>query len=98
MKVKKIFFLLLTALLTGCLRPQDKILGTWKTVSGGETVYFTFQKNNELNVNNQIYMKYFITKDKKIILGREEPVPFSIKGGTLRIEQENLTLIYTRVK
>ena len=97
MKTKLLFFLL-PALLGGCNNPQNKILGTWKITMGGEDIYFSFQEKNELNINNQIFMKYFITKDKKIILGREEPVPFFIEGDTLRIEQESLTLTYIRVK
>jgi hypothetical protein len=90
--------LLLGVVLGGCKKPQDKLLGTWKTTTDGQVVYFTFQKNNDLNVNNQVFMKYFITKKNNLILGREEPAPFSIKGKTLRIEQAEHTLLFERVR
>jgi hypothetical protein len=90
--------LLLAVLLAGCKKPEDKLLGTWKIVSGGEEVYFTFQKNNELNVNNAIFTKYFVTKDNELVLGVQEPVPFSVKNGVLRIKQEGLILTYQKVK
>ncbi|GHV29137.1 hypothetical protein AGMMS4952_14330 [Spirochaetia bacterium] len=74
-------------------------MGTWKTVSGGQDVYFTFQKDLSLNVNNEIFLRYFVTKDNKLILGQQEPVPFSIKNNTLRIIQEGDTILtYTKVK
>ncbi|MDR2477460.1 MAG: hypothetical protein LBD18_06725 [Treponema sp.] len=98
LKYWRLFLLLLTMFFIGCTKPQDKILGTWKTVSGGKDVYFTFQKDNNLNVNNEIFVHFFVTSGGRLILGLEEPVPFSIKGNTLRIEQEGHTLTYTRVK
>jgi hypothetical protein len=89
---------LLTAALAGCSKPEDKLLGTWKIVSGGEEVYFVFQKNHELNINNKVFTKYFVTKDDKLVLGLEEPVPFSVRKDVLRIKQEGLILTYRRVK
>jgi hypothetical protein len=100
MKTRALLYcvLLLAAFFAGCAKPEDKLLGTWKIVSGGEEVYFTFQKNNELNVNNAVFTKYFVTKDNKLILGLEEPVPFSVKNDVLRIKQEGLILTYRKVK
>ncbi|MDR3284086.1 MAG: hypothetical protein LBS97_02780 [Treponema sp.] len=80
---------------TGCAQPEDKLLGTWATVSNGQTVYFSFLKNNELNVNNEIFMNYFVTGDNKLVLGREAPASFSIKGDTLQINQEDYVHVMT---
>ena len=91
-------FLVISILLGGCARPQDKILGTWKTVSGEEDIYFTFQDDNDLNVNDQILVKYFVTEDKKIVIGDEGPVPYSIKDNILSIKQESFVLTLTKVK
>ena len=81
----------------GCVSPEDEIIGVWKSVSGEEDIYFTFEKN-ELNVNNQIFMKYSITEDHKITLGDEDPVPFSIKNNTLRIMHDSVVFTYKRIK
>jgi hypothetical protein len=94
-----LFFVSLVVMaLAGCAKPEDKLLGTWKIISGGEDVYFTFKKNNELNVNNAVFTKYFVTKDNKLVLGPEDPVPFSVRKDVLRIKQEGLILTYTKVK
>lgn len=102
MKIKLIIiFLLLPAIMySGCTRKQNIITGTWKAVSDrdGEDIFFVFGDNNELNVNNQVYTKYFITKENQIIWGQEEPAPFSIEGDMLFIHQHGLTLKFTRVK
>ena len=97
-KEMSFIFLLLTVVFAGCAKPEDKLLGTWKTTSGGKDIYFTFQKNNELNVNNEVFTKYFVTKDNKLGWGMEEPAPFSIKNNILRIKQEGLILTYQKVK
>ena len=102
--MKNLFLLMTLVSLTilislgGCAGPQDKIIGTWMMVSGGEDIYFTFQKDNDLNVNNQIFVKYFITKDNEIVIGEEKPVPFLIKRNTLTIQQESHVMTLTRVK
>jgi hypothetical protein len=100
MKTGKILFVLILAalLLSGCAKPEDKLLGTWKIRSGGTDVYFVFQKNNELNVNNEVFTKYFITEDNQLVLGEQDPVPFSVKNNTLRVKQGDLILTYTKVK
>jgi len=96
--MRKIFFLLLIPVFfSGCGGPEKKILGTWKT--DGEEVYFTFLNHEDLNVNNEIFMKYLLTDDGKIALGEEEPVPFELKGNTLIIRQpQGFTINLTRVK
>jgi hypothetical protein len=94
---KTILFLLLTVavILSGCGKPEDKLIGTWKNRDG---VLITFSKNNDLNVNNEIWLKYFITNDNKLRLGDEIPAPYSIKQGTLEIDQGDIKLIFTRQK
>jgi hypothetical protein len=82
----------------GCLGPEEKILGTWRS-NTMENFYFTFMENEELNVNDQIFMKYNFTPDKKkLVLGEEEPVPFTLKGNTLQIHQQGLDITLTNVK
>jgi hypothetical protein len=93
-----LIFLALTAIFAGCTKPEEKLWGTWKIRSGKTDVYFTFLKNNELNVNDEVFMKYFVTKDKKLVLGMEEPVSFAIKNNILRINQEGHILTYVKVK
>jgi hypothetical protein len=63
---------------------------------GGNIVIFTFAADHTLNVNDEIWLKYFITEDDKLILGEEEPVPYSINNRTLRIKQEGLILTLTK--
>jgi hypothetical protein len=89
--------MLLVIFFAGCTKAKDKLLGTWSTVSNATTVYFTFQKNNELNVNNEVFMNYFVTNDKKLVLGREEPALFSVNGDTLRIKQGSHMLTFKKV-
>ena len=96
MKVKLIL-LLLPFFILGCMRPQQAILGTWE-VDTEENFYFTFMDNEELSVNNEIYMKYSIIDDTMLILGEEEPVMFSIKGDTMSIFQGDHTITLTRVR
>lgn len=91
-------FITLVMILSGCRKPETQLLGTWTTNQTGETVRFTFTDDNTLNVNNEIWLQYTITKDQKIILGEESPVPYSIKNGILTIDQEDYTLILTRQK
>ena len=93
-----IFVFCVLSFFYGCVSPEDEIMGVWKAVSGEEDIYFTFEENNELNVNNQIFMKYSITEDHKIIWGGEDPVPFSIKNNTLRIMHDSVVLTYKRIK
>ncbi|GHV88651.1 hypothetical protein AGMMS50267_10110 [Spirochaetia bacterium] len=96
--MKKAYLLLLAALtiiLSGCGKPEDKLLGTWQNKDG---ILFTFSANNDLNVNNEIWLKYFITNDNRLRLGDEEPVPYTIKQGTLEIDQGDIKLTLTRKK
>lgn len=97
MKLNLFVLLLAAILLAGCMMPRDKILGTWKTGSDEQTIYFTFYKNNELNINNEIYMQYAIVEKDKIRLGQEEPALFFIEGNTLTINQEGHILTLTKV-
>ncbi|MDR2702698.1 MAG: lipocalin family protein [Spirochaetaceae bacterium] len=95
----KKFFLFLSLILiffSGCAGPEKKLLGTWKL--DGKEFYFTFLNHEDLNVNNEIFMKYSITDDGKIILGEEEPVAFELKDDTITIKQEGLNITLTRVK
>jgi hypothetical protein len=85
----------LAVVLSGCGKPEDKFIGTW---INGDGIRFTFSENHDLNVNNEIWLKYFITNDNKLILGDEAPVPYSIKKGTLEIDQGDIRLILTRKK
>jgi len=96
--MKFVLLLMILISLGGCTGPQNKLIGTWKMVSDKEDIYFTFQKDNDLNVNNQIYVKYFITKNNEIVIGEEKPVPFTIKKNTLTIQQESLVLTLVKVK
>jgi hypothetical protein len=97
-KTLLLFLLFLAAVFAGCKKPKNELLGTWQINSGGTIVYFTFQENNDLNVNNEVFTKYFITEDHKLIIGREDPVQFSVRNNTLRIMQEGTILTYTRVQ
>lgn len=91
--MKKFFLTLSVILIAACGKPEDALVGTWKmTQPNGNIVLFTFSADNTLNVNNEIWLKYFITKDKKLILGEEDPVPYSIESHVLSIKQEGLTL------
>jgi len=65
----------------------------------GEEFYFTFLNHEDLNVNNEIFMKYKLTDDGKIVLGEEEPVELEIKGDKAVIRQpQGFTISLTRVK
>jgi hypothetical protein len=78
---------------TACAKPKDSLVGTWKMIqTDGNVVLFTFFADNTLNVNDEIWLKYFITEDGKLILGEEEPVPYSVRDRVLRIKQEGLIL------
>jgi hypothetical protein len=80
-------------------KPEAALVGKWKMVQRDGTVaWFVFSSDNTLNVNNEIWMGYSVTNDKKLILGEEEPVPYSIKNETLTIKQEHLILTLTRQK
>ena len=96
--MKKIFLpLLVLVFFSGCGSPEKKILGTWKV--DGTEIFFAFLNHQDLNVNNEIFMKYSLTKDGKIVLGEEEPVPFEIKGDNIIIRQPHgFTINLTRVK
>jgi hypothetical protein len=97
MKKFILIFLFILVLLSGCAGPKKKILGTWKLA--GEEFYFTFLNHEDLNVNNEIFMKYSITDDGKIALGEEEPVDFEIKGNTITIRQpQGFTITLTKIK
>lgn len=101
-KIISLFFvstLVFSTVISGCAKPETALTGTWKmTQNDGNVIWFTFSSDNTLNVNNEIWLHYFVTKDKKLILGEEEPAPYSIKNNTLRIEQEGLTLVLIRQK
>jgi hypothetical protein len=94
MKDKNICCLIVSIILiTACGKAEDTLVGTWRMVQpDGNVVLFTFSADNTLNVNDEIWLKYFITKDGKLILGEEEPVPYSIKNNIMRIKQEGLIL------
>ena len=97
--MKNIFLFLLInfVFFSGCGGPEKKILGTWRV--DGQEFYFTFLNHEDLNVNNEIFMKYSLTDDGKIVLGEEEPVPFEIKGDAITIKQpQGFTINLTRVK
>jgi hypothetical protein len=100
MKLRKWLILTMAAALTvfACAKPQDRLVGTWKTLSGGTEVFFFFERDNSLNINNEVFTRYFVTEDNRLILGREEPAPFSIRGNTLTISQEDHALILKKVK
>ena len=98
--IKTRFLFLLFAVLicfTGCGGPARKILGTWQ-IDTIDNFYVTFMKNGELNVNNEIFMKYSFTADNKLVLGQEQPVSYTFKGNTLRIHQEGLDITLIKVK
>jgi hypothetical protein len=98
MKTRIWFVLLMVPVFfTGCVKPEKKILGTWK-LDTMENFYFTFMENEELSVNDEIFMKYNFTSDNKLVLGQEEPVSFTIKGNTMYIHQEGLNITLTKVK
>lgn len=84
--------------LSGCGgKPESALIGTWKMARRDGTVtWFVFLSDNMLNVNNEIWMRYFVTSDKKIVLGEEAPAPYSIKNGTLTIKQEHSILTLTK--
>jgi hypothetical protein len=88
--------LIILIFFSGCYGPEKKILGTWKI--DGQEFYFTFLNHEDLNVNNEIFMKYSLTDDGKIVLGEEKPVAFELKGNTIVIRQEGLNITLTRVK
>ena len=96
--MKNIFlFLIISIFFLGCGGQEKKLLGTWKME--GEEFYFTFLNREDLNVNNQIFMKYSLTDDGKIVLGEEEPAEFEIKGNAINIKQRGgFTISLTRVK
>jgi len=96
--MKKIFlFLVIFVFFFGCAGPDKKLLGTWKL--DGEEFYFTFLNREDLNVNNQIFMKYSLIGGGKIVLGEEEPAGFEIKGNAIIIKQrEGFSITLTRVK
>jgi hypothetical protein len=97
MKKFFLFLLVIFSVFSGCGGPEKKILGTWKV--DGEEFYFTFLNHEDLNVNNEIFMKYTLTNDGKIILGEEEPVEFTMKGDTIVVKQpQGFTINLTRVK
>ncbi|MDR0412032.1 MAG: hypothetical protein LBH75_08695 [Treponema sp.] len=91
--MNKLFLIVLIILTAACAKPEDAFVGTWKmTQPDGDAILFTFFADHTLNVNDEIWLKYFVTKDDKLILGEEEPVPYSIKNRVLRIRQEGLIL------
>jgi hypothetical protein len=94
MKDKNRFCLIVSIILiTACGKAEDTLVGTWRMVQpDGNVVLFTFSSDHTLNVNDEIWLKYFITKDDKLILGEEEAVPYSIKNNIMRIKQEGLIL------
>ncbi|MDR0708338.1 MAG: hypothetical protein LBF60_10785 [Treponema sp.] len=100
MKKKSVFCALLVVAmaLSGCGgKPESALIGTWKMARRDGTVtWFVFLSDNMLNVNNEIWMRYFVTSDKKIVLGEEAPAPYSIKNGTLTIKQEHSILTLTK--
>jgi len=96
-KIKTFLLLLLPFCFTGCTNPEKAILGTWK-LDKDENFYFTFMKNEELSVNDEIFMKYKITDGNKIALGQEEPVSFIIKGNKMQILQEGFDISLTKIK
>jgi len=97
MKKIILFLLLILVFFSGCAGPKKKILGTWKLAE--EEFYFTFLNHEDLNVNNEIFMKYSITDDGKIALGEEEPVAFEIKGDTIIIRQpQGFTITLYKIK
>ena len=97
MKPPFLFFAIIFVFFSGCSGPEKKIVGTWRV--DGKEFYFTFLNHEDLNVNNQIFMKYTLTKDGKIILGEEEPAAFKMKGDTIVITQrQGFTINLTRVK
>ena len=96
--MKKIFLpLLILVFFSGCGGPEKKIVGAWKV--DGEEIFFAFLNHEDLNVNNQIFMKYTLTKDGKIILGEQEPAAFKMKGDTIIITQpQGFTINLKRIK
>ncbi|MDR2447725.1 MAG: hypothetical protein LBD58_10665 [Treponema sp.] len=102
MKKKNFFCALIVVImaLSGCGGEREAaLIGTWKmTQRDGTITWFVFSSGNTLNVNNEIWMRYFVTSDKKIILGEEDPAPYSIKNGVLTIKQEHSILTLTKEK
>jgi hypothetical protein len=94
---KIVLFLIILLFFFGCGGADKKILGTWKL--DGEEFFITFLNREDLNVNNQIFMKYSLTDDGKIVLGEEEPAELELKGNAIIIKQQGgFTLTLTRVR